>query len=97
MARTSRVNAIAFIPGMTSKIASQASNKNLTAFFDLPVVPMCRSRSLLIAKANQLHFYVHLIRREGRCARHDTRGGMRWTRKLRLTSAADADGKVVWS
>jgi hypothetical protein len=22
---------------------------------------------------------------------------MRWTRKLRLTSAADADGEVVWS
>src|SRR6266851_8009207 len=29
--------------------------------------------------------------------RHETRGGMRWTRKLRLTSAADADGEVVWS
>jgi hypothetical protein len=26
-----------------------------------------------------------------------TRGGMRWTRKLRLTSVADADGEVVWS
>jgi hypothetical protein len=26
-----------------------------------------------------------------------TRGGMRWTRRLRLTSAADADGEVVWS
>ena len=25
------------------------------------------------------------------------RGGMRWTRRLRLTSAADADGEVVWS
>src|SRR5258708_28927048 len=29
--------------------------------------------------------------------RHETRGGMRWTRMLRLTSAADADGEVVWS
>jgi hypothetical protein len=26
-----------------------------------------------------------------------TRGGMRWTRKLRLTSVADADGEVVWA
>jgi hypothetical protein len=26
-----------------------------------------------------------------------TRGGMRWTRKLRRTSAAEADGEVVWS
>jgi hypothetical protein len=29
--------------------------------------------------------------------RHETRGGMRWTQMLRLTSAADADGEVVWS
>jgi hypothetical protein len=28
--------------------------------------------------------------------RHETRGGMRWTRKLRLTSAAEADGEGVW-
>src|SRR4030081_1277173 len=26
-----------------------------------------------------------------------TRGGMRWTRKPRLTSVVDADGEVVWS
>jgi len=26
-----------------------------------------------------------------------TRGGMRWTRSLRLTSASRADGKDVWS
>jgi hypothetical protein len=42
-------------------------------------------------------YYVRPTRREGRCARHETRGGMRWTRKLRLTSVAEADGKVVWS
>jgi hypothetical protein len=29
--------------------------------------------------------------------RHETRVGERWTLKLRLTSAAEADGKVVWS
>ena len=29
--------------------------------------------------------------------RHETRGGMRWTWMLRLTSAAEADGEVVWS
>src|ERR1700736_4789678 len=29
--------------------------------------------------------------------RHETRGEMRWTRKLRLTSVADADGEVAWS
>ena len=26
-----------------------------------------------------------------------TRGGMRWTRKLRLTSATRADGEIVWA
>ena len=26
-----------------------------------------------------------------------TRGGMRWTRELRLTSVAQADGEDVWS
>jgi hypothetical protein len=29
--------------------------------------------------------------------RHETRGGMRWTWMLRLTSAADADGEVAWT
>jgi hypothetical protein len=29
--------------------------------------------------------------------RHETRVGERWTRKLRLTSVAEAYGKVVWA
>ena len=29
--------------------------------------------------------------------RHETWDGMRWTRMLRLTSVAEADGEVVWS
>jgi hypothetical protein len=29
--------------------------------------------------------------------RHETRVGERWTQKLRLTSAAEADGEDVWS
>src|SRR5207245_10103093 len=29
--------------------------------------------------------------------RHETRGGMRWTRSLRETNAGGADGEVVWS
>jgi hypothetical protein len=29
--------------------------------------------------------------------RHETRVGEQWTPKLRLTSATEADGKVVWS
>ena len=34
---------------------------------------------------------------EGRCATSSTRGGMRWTRKVLLTRAFDADGEGVWS
>ena len=33
---------------------------------------------------------------EGRRPSSRTWGGERWTRKLRLTSVADADGEVVW-
>jgi hypothetical protein len=33
----------------------------------------------------------------GACARHDTRGGMRWTRRRRTTNADVADGEGVWS
>jgi hypothetical protein len=38
-----------------------------------------------------------LTRREGRCARHETRGGMRWTRRLRTTnpSARGRRSRVV--
>ena len=32
----------------------------------------------------------------GACARHERCGGMRWTRRLRLTSVADAYGEGVW-
>src|SRR5882757_858907 len=28
--------------------------------------------------------------------RHETRGGMRWTRNARETNARDTDGEVVW-
>jgi hypothetical protein len=33
----------------------------------------------------------------GVAQRHETRGGMRWTRTARLTGAPDADGEVAWS
>jgi hypothetical protein len=36
-------------------------------------------------------------RAEGRTRRHERGGGLRWTWKLRWTSAAGTDGEVVWS
>src|ERR1700761_7972860 len=35
--------------------------------------------------------------KEGRCARHERCGGMRWQLTVRRTSARVADGEVVWS
>jgi hypothetical protein len=32
----------------------------------------------------------------GVAQRHETRGGMRWTREARKTGEPDADGEVVW-
>src|SRR4029078_7868293 len=40
---------------------------------------------------------LHPVPLRGALAIVTTRGGSRWTRKLRLTSAADAYGKDVWS
>ena len=39
----------------------------------------------------------HPVPSKGRCARHETRGGMRWTRMVPLTGAPEADGKDVWA
>src|SRR5712691_3217608 len=36
-------------------------------------------------------------RSEGRTRRHGRWAGMRWTRERRETSAAHADGEIVWS
>jgi hypothetical protein len=47
-------------------------------------------------RANQWFVSARLTR-QGALRTSRTRGGMRWTRKLRRTSAAEADGEVVWS
>jgi hypothetical protein len=49
---------------------------------------------------NENHVYVvaHPAPQEGRFAIvTDVGSGMRWTHRLRKTSAAGADGEVVWS
>jgi hypothetical protein len=44
------------------------------------------------------YFLPSRTHQEGRIAIvTDVGRGERWTRKLRLTSVAEADGKVVWS
>ena len=45
---------------------------------------------------NHLHNFARLTADEGRWPSSRTRGEMRWTRKLRLTCAAQAYGEVVW-
>jgi len=50
----------------------------------------------LTRRANQRYWFARLTRREGRCARHDTRGGMRWTRALRRTNARSRGRQGVW-
>ena len=67
--------------GQISKSLSSPSEKNI------PLNPSGKS-ALRPAR---------LTRQEGRSRSSRTRGGMRWTRWLRLTSVAFADGEVVWS
>ena len=57
-------------------------------------VPNCdkvtrRARFRLTRRANHLYQLARPARHEGRCARHDTRGGMRWTRDRRTANARD--------
>src|SRR5437667_8924150 len=47
-------------------------------------------------EANQFTDSRRPVPKEGRCATSSTRGGMRWTRAVRLTKRAAADGEVVW-
>jgi len=48
-------------------------------------------------RANQWFLSARLTQMRGGSRSSRTRGGMRWTRKPRLTSVVDADGEVVWS
>jgi hypothetical protein len=50
-----------------------------------------------IRKPNQDYIHRHPVPLRGALAIVATRDGERWTRKLRLTSVADAYGKDVWS
>src|SRR5689334_97041 len=45
---------------------------------------------------NQSHNSARLTADEGRSRTSRTRGGMRWTRRVRQTCAPDAYGEVVW-
>ena len=51
----------------------------------------------LTCRANQWLESARLTRTRGGSRSSRTCGGMRWTRKLRLTSVTRADGEVVWS
>ena len=64
----------------------------------LPVVPICRRSSGLPKLPNQAHIAPVPRPREGRFAIVTSVGrGTRWTLAARATSAAEADGEIVWS
>ena len=50
-------------------------------------------------EADSNHFYIPRcpVPPKGRCATSTTRGGMRWTPRVLLTKAFEADGKDAWS
>jgi len=54
-------------------------------------------KSLLTPDPNQLHLSAVPSRKRGVAQRHETWGGMRWTRMVLLTRALEADGEDVWS
>ena len=65
---------------------------------NLPVVPLCRRRAVLLETPNQHHPSCIPPHQEGRIAIvTDVERGMRWTQRCRETSDAEADGKDVWS
>jgi hypothetical protein len=69
------------------------------ALTDLPVVPICRTRQLLVIDPNHLHDSCRPApSQEGRFAIVTNVGrGMRWTRVVHETNAPDADDEAAWS
>ncbi len=63
----------------------------------LPVVLIRRNPLGLPKTPNQWLLSARPAPLEGRSRSSRTWGGMRWTRQLRKTSVAKADGEVVWS
>ena len=46
--------------------------------------------------ANQAYIFPILSHQRGESRPSRSRGGLRWTRKVRRTSAPEADSKIVW-
>src|ERR1700760_4569366 len=77
-------------------LATRPRQNNPTGKSPKPCPALSRKIFRLTSRPNhRLIWFVSPDERGGsRSSR--TRGGMRWTRKLRLTSAADAYGESVW-
>ena len=59
-------------------------------------IPICKN-ILLFRNANQAYIFSHPVSPWGAFRdRHRREAGMRWTRRVRRTSALEADGQVVW-
>src|SRR5258705_12695895 len=72
-----------------------ARRANHFGFTEIVSSPKIKNISLY-PKANQGHIVGHPVLLRGALAIVTTRGGLRWTPMLRLTSATEAYGKVVW-
>ena len=57
--------------------------------------PFYRNNSVLQKRKSPLLHHRPAPPR-GRCATSSTRGGMRWTLRVRVTNVPEADGEVVW-
>src|ERR1700722_6108273 len=55
------------------------------------------SEKMLVTGPKSVAYFRHPVPLEGRSRSSQTRDGERWTRRVRLTRAPEADGEIVWS
>jgi transposase len=83
--------------GLTSAMRKNNPTANHFGFSEIKVKPKDQKYSAFaVGQITATNSPVHPDKR-GVSRSSRTRGWMRWTRKSRLTSVADADGEVVWS
>ena len=75
----------------------KATGKSAILIYGNPVKPQIKKYFAFPEMQTGLYPTPSRPDQRGARDRHERGTGMRWTRKLRLTSAADAYGKDVWS
>jgi hypothetical protein len=88
-----------FVASLLAMTAERRPDGQITSvIFRTPVQPFSQKYSA--SRSPQITFKTLAIPSHFRGAfrdRHGRGAGRRWTRRLRLTSAAEADGEAVWS